>query len=263
MDGLAKGYAAKPVLFLQYETNSPHAANRLNRFMAAWDIEKNPRDIKPETPYTMVDSGQRISWGDRDFETEYRKMIEHELARPPLAILTAVRERPDTSTLVVKVQVTNISTSTLETAANSATVHVLLFQGNRALKAGTEIKASNIAFFDEPLVPGDTRRFEFKFSGLRGVNLSALEAAVLLDYMPSDTSGRWDMLQATIASSGRLPPVPTSLPSPTTIPTEAPTEVPPPTPTVAATVEPTPDPAASPQHYGIYLPLSMRRLSYQ
>jgi hypothetical protein len=258
VDGLAKGYAGKPVLFLEYKTDSPHAINRLIRFMAAWQLDKTPSELKPSTPYTMIDSGQQISYGERDFQTEYRGMIEDELPRPPLAIVNASRERPNTSSLLVKAQVTNISTTTLQTGINGAAVHVMIYEGNRALHAGTEIKASAIAFFNDPLAPGDTATFEFPFLNLRGVNLSAAEAAVLVDYQAPGQSGRFDMLQAAIAVPGALPPTPTPWPTPTTPPTVTP--VPPPT--EVPTVEPTQETIAAPQHFELYLPRLLRRVIY-
>jgi hypothetical protein len=209
VDGLARAFISKPVIFLQYLTDSPHAVHRIDRFMAAWQCEKGARDLKPETPYTMVDSGREISWGERDYQREYRQMVDTELPRPPQALIFAVHEHPSPTELIVRAQVTNISTTTLETAVNAAMVHVVIYQGSKALKTGSDIHATTQAVFDTPLIPGDTREFEFKFNNLRGVNLSQVDALIMVDYQPPWSPGRWEMMQAVVAGTGALPPIPT------------------------------------------------------
>ena len=251
MDGLAKFYNGKDVLFLEYDVNSPHALHRIDRFMAAWYIEKMPGENAPETPFTMVDSGHEVSWGDRDFRAEYRSMINSELERPAQLRILAVKERPDTTSLVVKAQVTNISTVTLHTPVNGATVHVAVYEGHRALQTGREVHASAQAFFPTPLPPGQSAYFEFPFTRIPGVNLSQVDAAVMVDYVADPILGRYDMMQAAIAGSGTLPPTRTPQPTsaPPRLPTAAPTEPPP-----AATLAP------EPQRYDIFMPAAFRRL---
>lgn len=253
MDGLAKSYASKSVMFLEYDVKSPHAVHRIDRFMAAWPYEKLPGDQSPETPYTMVDSGHDISWGERDFMAEFRSMIESELPRPPLLTIQAVREHPDSASIVVKAQVTNISTVTLQTDLNGATLHVMVYEGHRVLKTGRKVHASYVERFDVPLRPGETRSFEFLFDKFRGVNLSVLDAVVMVDYLPDRATARWDMMQAAIAGTGDLPPTPTT--EPTATPTTEPTAMPTPEPTAMPTLAPT----EVPQQFVIFLPKTVRR----
>ncbi len=221
--------------------------------MAAWRIEKMPGEYEPETPYTMVDSGKEVSWGERDFRSEFRAMIESEFPRPPGAIIHAVRERPNTSSIVVKAQVTNVSTVTLQTAANGAAVHVIVYEGHRALQTGRIVHATDYAPFTNPLRPGETATFEFPFLKLRGVSVSRVDAVVMVDYMPDPVTGRWDMLQAAIAGAGTLPAPPTPLPTSTATP--RPTAVP----TLVPTAIPTVAPTAEPVRFDIYLPQAVRR----
>jgi hypothetical protein len=255
VDGLAKAYTAKPVVFLQYETDSPHAVHRIDRFMAAWQLDKSPAELKPSTPHTMVDSGREISYGERDYQKEYRRMVDGELLRPPGALVVAARERPDTRTLIVMVQVTNISTTTLETAVNGATVHAVVYDGSKALKAGSDIRAASQAYFEDPCPPGETREFAFTFTNLPGTNLSRADALVIVDYVPEDGQGRWDMLQAALAGNDPLPPIPTAMPTPTMEPTLTP--IPPPTaePTAVPTVKPTQEP----ERHTLFMPRLLRR----
>jgi hypothetical protein len=226
---------------------------RIDRFMAGWYLDKMPGETEPETPYTMVDSGHDCSWGERDFRAEFRKMIDAEMERPPLAIINASRERPDPSTLVVKAQVTNISTATLQTSSNMATLHVMVYEGHRALQTGRIVHANRTENFNDPLKPGATRYYEFTFDNLKGVNMSLLDAVVMVDYVPDPITGRWDMLNAAVAQSAPLPPTPTPYPTSTStpLPTRTPTSVP----TEAPTLTPTPEPF----HMEVFLPLAMRR----
>lgn len=245
MDGLARAYTAKPVAFLQYESDSQHAVHRIDRFMAAWQIDRKPRETQADTPHNMVDSGQAISYGERDYQREYRSMIDGEIPRPPTALLFAHREMPNPSTLDVRVQVTNVSTTTLQTALNGATLHLVLYDGSKALKAGSDIHATRQSSFDEPLPPGDSRRFEFSFTNLRGVNLARTDVLAMLDYLPPWSGGRWDMMQAAIAASAPLPAVPTAQATPT-----ASSTLPPPPPSSATPSQqatPTDRPTASPE----------------
>ena len=125
MDGLAKAYGGKGVVFLEYDVNSTHAIFRIDRFMAAWQLDKDARETEAETPHTMVDSGQAISYGERDYQREYRSMIDDEIPRPPSAIVEARRGMPNPSTLEVAVQVTNASTETLH-SRNGAMLHIVV-----------------------------------------------------------------------------------------------------------------------------------------
>ncbi len=258
VDGLAKSYAGDPVLFLQYELDSTVSRARHDRFMAAWQLDKSPAEREPATPHTMVDSGQHISYGERDFLVDFRKMIDEEMPRQAGAIIDAVRERPDSRTILLQAQVTNISTTTLQTIENGATLHAVLYEGNRNLHYGTTVHAAQVVQLDEPLEPGQTRLFDLVFDVPRGVNGSLLDVAVLLDYLPPGGNGRWDMLQAAIAQTRELPPSPTPWPSPTPRPTLTPTPAPP---TATPTVEPLPVPTDPPPSYRLYLPRALRRWS--
>lgn len=224
--------------------------------MAGWQLERLPGEFEPATPRTMVDSGQDVSWGERDYKAEFRAMIDSEMERPPQMLIEARRELPSPGQMIVRAQVTNISTATLETAANSAMLHVKLYEGHKALKTGRIIHASDYGYFHDPLKPGHSRNFEFLFENLGGVSTSKLDAVVMVDYVPDPMTGRYDMLQAAIAKSGSLPPSPTVPPtsSPTPTVTATPTLVPTqPTPT------PTITPSPEPEHHEAYLPALLRR----
>jgi hypothetical protein len=242
VDGLARAFTSKPVIFLQYETDSFLAVNRIDRFYAAWQLDKSDRESEPSTPYTMVDSGRYISYGERDFQREYRRMIDNEVPRPPTALIYAQREMPSPTTLNVKVQVTNISTATLLSPVNGAMLHLVLYEGTKALKTGSDIHAMRQATFETPLAPGETRLFDFAFADMRGVNLTRADALAMLDYRPVWGKGRYDMMQAAVARKEALPPTPEPWPTETPTPTDTPVPPPSPTPTDVPPLAATPRP---------------------
>lgn len=240
MDGLAKSYSRQPIVFLEYDLNSVHAYERVNRFHAAWNVD-HPTDPNPDTPMTMVDSGFRVQEGECNYRVDYGNMIDDALPRPPGLAIFAHKERPDTASVHVTAQIHNIGETTLKTDVNGAVVHIVLYEGHRSLHTGREIHGTDRRTFDEPFAPGDVRRVSFEFNRLRGVNASQLEAVVFVDYMPDPALGRWDMLQGAIADTAPLPALPTAIPTATATatPTEAPADTPVP-PTVTPTQEPEP-----------------------
>jgi hypothetical protein len=257
VDGLAKSYAGRPVVFIQYELDSEVSRVRHERFMAGWQLDKQAAELSPATPHTMVDSGRRVSYGERDYKADFRKMVDDELPRPAGAIIDAVRDRPDTRTLRVRAQITNVSALDLQAASNNATVHVVVYEGSRTLHYGTKVHLAQSILVDEALEPGQTRLFEFTFDIPRGVNGSTLEAVVMLDFQPPGGEGRWDMLQAAIAHTGDFLATPTPWPSPIPPPTR--TAVPTLEPTAEPTVAPSPAPTEPAPPCYLYLPRTLRR----
>jgi hypothetical protein len=209
---------------------------------------------------TMVDSGLRVQEGECNYRVEYGAMIEAALPRPPGLAIFAHKDRPDPSSIHVTAQVQNISTATLQTAINGATLHIVVYEGHRALQTGRVIHRSDRRSFDEPFPPGAVRRFKFEFNRMRGINVSQLEAVVFVDYMPNPALGRWDMLQGAIADTSPLPPMPTPMPTPTRTPkattTPLATDTPPP-PTVTPTNTPASD--EKPESTTIYLPRALKQ----
>lgn len=259
MDGLAKSYAGRPVVFVQYELDSPVSLLRHQRFMTAWNLDKSPAERAPDTPHTMVDSGQTVSYGERDFLADFRTMINGELPRPAGAIISASRQRPDSLRLVVKAQVTNVTTTTLQTGLNSATLHAVAYEGNRSLHYGTTVHLSHVIPLDEALEPGQTRLYEFTLNLPRGVNSSLVDVVVMLDYLPQGGEGRWDMLQAAIAQTRELPPSPTPWATPVPPPTRTPLPTATPSPTATPTLAPTEESLELPPVYLLYMPRAVKR----
>jgi hypothetical protein len=260
VDGLAKSYSRQPIVFLEYQRTSEHAVRRIDRFLGAWAVE-NPAGSQADTPMAMVDSGLEVREGECNYRVEYGEMIQVALPRAPLVSMWAQKEMPDPSTVVVRVQVENTFTDPLDSALNDAALHVIVYEGHRALHTGREIHGSAYQPFHVPLGVGESRRFEFTFDGLRGVNASLLEAVAMVDYLPDRRVARWEMMQAAFAGPGDLPAMPTPAPTdtpaptattkpPTAVPTDVPTEAPTETPLPTAT----PDPEA--EGLRIYLPVT-------
>ncbi|MFN2114239.1 MAG: hypothetical protein ACK2T6_00885 [Anaerolineae bacterium] len=205
----------------------------------------------------MVDSGFRVEEGECNFRVDYGGMIDDAMPRAPGLGVLALREQPDPSSVHVTAQIHNFGETPLDTAVDGAMLHVVLYEGHIALQTGREVHGSERVTFDEPLAPGETRRFKFEFNRLRGVNASQLAAVVFVDYMPDPTTGRYEMLQGAIAKTDPLPDLPTAVP--TAAPTATPTATLEPTiePTALPTTEPHPT-VAAPSAPGLFVPLASK-----
>lgn len=145
----------------------------------------------------MVDSGNQISNGYVDFYNVYKAMVDAALARPAQAEIQAHWWRTGDK-VGFYVQVKNLSTVTLSSGANSATVHAIVYEDarvkvtNRFARAAVKADISN-------LTPNATATFTLETSDLSDVNWDNLHYIVLVDYRPSGSIGAYDMLQAAVA----------------------------------------------------------------
>jgi hypothetical protein len=145
----------------------------------------------------MVDSGNQISNGHVDFHNVYKAMVDTELARPAQAEIQAYWWRTGNK-VGFYVQVKNLSSVTLSSGANSATVHAIVYEDahvhdtNRFGRAAVETEISSLA-------PNATAMFTLETSDLTDVNWDKLHFIVLVDYVPPSSAGAFDMLQAAVA----------------------------------------------------------------
>ena len=145
----------------------------------------------------MVDSGNQISNGYVDFYNVYKAMVDGALAKPAQAEIQAHWWRTG-SKVGFYVQVKNLSTVTLSSWANSATVHAIVYEDahvkvtNRFARAAVEAGISNLA-------PNATTTLKLETSDLSDVNWDNLHFVVLVDYRPSVSVGAFDVLQAIAA----------------------------------------------------------------
>jgi hypothetical protein len=189
VDQLAGEYAGQPVVFLEQNVDNA-LGSRLNRWWAAFDWSR------PTTlPLVMASSGHRISNGRVDFYNTYKAMVEAELARPPQADIQATYRRSG-SKFQVEVRVKNLSGVTLSASANSATVHVLVYEETDVGLTGRFVRAAVSTGISPGLAHGATASFNLETPALSGVNWARLHVIALVDYRPAGMSGPYDMLQA-------------------------------------------------------------------
>jgi hypothetical protein len=145
----------------------------------------------------MVDSGNQISSGYVGFYNVYKAMVDAALARPVQAEIQAHWWRTGNK-VGFYVLVKNLSTVTLSSSANSATVHAIVYEDahvkatNRLARAAVESDISNLA-------PTATATFKLETYDLSVVNWDNLHFVVLVDYRPLGSVGAFDMLQAVAA----------------------------------------------------------------
>ena len=145
----------------------------------------------------MVDSGNQISSGYVGFYNVYKTMVDAALARPVQAEIQAHWWRIGNK-VGFYIQVKNLSSVTLSSSANSATVHAIVYEDahvkatNRFARAAVESGISNLA-------PNATATFKLETSDLSVVNWDNLHFVVLVDYRPLGSVGAFDMLQAVAA----------------------------------------------------------------
>ncbi len=151
----------------------------------------------------MVDSGFQVMSGyNSGIYDDYKAMVDAALARPPEAEITATWQRSG-DRVVFEIQVTNLSTETLS-AANSATVHAIVYEENRIQLTGRFGQAVASTAITS-LAPGATSELALETSDLAGVDWAKLHSIVLVDYVPSGSTGAFDTLQAVIAQPVTVP----------------------------------------------------------
>lgn len=195
IENLAQDYTGQPVLFLETKVDVNYTDPLYLRQGRWWDAFGGG---SVTLPLVMVDSGHDISNGFEDFQTVYSAMVDASLARPPQAQLSAMVTRVGDG-LHVEMDVTNTSGITLGWD-NTATAWVIVYEVFDA--PGTESLTSRYvrAVVDQAittdLADGATATYNLDVPPLSGVVWDNLHAVVLVDYLPADSTGAFDMLQA-------------------------------------------------------------------
>lgn len=149
-------------------------------------------------PEIIVDSGHQYSSGYLDFYNVYKAMIDTELARPPETEIEALWWR-DGDKVRFYARVTNLSTTVLSSAANSAAVHAIVYEDAHVGVTDRYARAAVSTGVSSSLAPGASADFSLVTADLVGVNWDALHFLVLVDYRSAGASGAYDMLQAAAA----------------------------------------------------------------
>ncbi len=194
---LAQDYAGQLVVFLEYDVDDSISFARAGRWWSAYG------GGSVTLPMVMVDSGNQISNGYEDFYATYSSMVDASMARDAQANIIASGQRIG-DTLRVNAEVHNKSDVTLS-FGNNATVWLIVYETfdssgagrltNRFVRATTRISIAS------PISPDGTENFVLDTPTLDGVVWDNLQAIVLVDYLPSGSSGAYDMLQAVSVTS--------------------------------------------------------------
>ena len=151
----------------------------------------------------MVDSGHQFSNGYEDFNAKYRSMVDTSMAREAQANIIATGQRVG-DTLRFNVEVTNKSDVTLS-YSNNAAVWVIVYETFSSSGAGRLtnrfVRTTAHTSFSSPLPPDSVGNFVLDTAALNGVVWDNLRAVVLVDYLPTGSSGAYDMLQSVSITS--------------------------------------------------------------
>ena len=177
-------------VLLEYDFDAAMTAGRYQCYRAA-----NP--TAAYLPLVMVGSGYRTETGPVDYLPAYRSMIEQELARPPEAAVTAYWRRRD-STLRVYVGAENRGAVTL-TPEGGAALWVIVWENGRIRLTDTMVRAVVKQPLVAALAPGAAVAFTVDTPVLTGVDWGQLAALAMVERRTAG-GGRFDMLQAAVAS---------------------------------------------------------------
>lgn len=184
-------------MFLEHDADHP-LGSRYSRWWAAFGSGGSV-----SLPMIMVDSGHQISNGYLSFHDVYRGLVDAELARPAKAHIRASCGRVG-NRMRVTGQLTNLSGVTLSSAANGATIHLIVYEDAHVADTDRYVRAALSTAIASGLADGATRAFTLETADLAGVDWNKLHAVVLADYRPAGTSGPYDMLQAARADGAAL-----------------------------------------------------------
>ncbi len=183
------------MVFLEYNVDAS-PTSRISRFYAA--VPGGTVSL----PLVMVDSGNDVTAGvPPDYYTYYQSKVNTSLARPAKAEVNAFWERIGNQ-VQFTVYVKNLSGVTLS-SSNVATVHAIVYEEARLQLTNRFVINAISTPINPGLADGDSRIATLQTGNLSGVDWDKLRFLAIVDYRPNGTSGKYDMLQAALAT---LPP---------------------------------------------------------
>jgi len=145
----------------------------------------------------MVDSGHNAKAGPAAYFAAYSTMVDASLARSPQAELQATWVRQGNK-VNFSVQVKNLSGKTLS-SSNDATVHAIVYQQQHLQLTNRYVVSAVETPINNNLANGATGTYTLQTGDLIDVDWSKLHYLALVDYIPSSSSEKYDMLQAAVA----------------------------------------------------------------
>jgi len=142
----------------------------------------------------MVDSGDQAFAGEADYEIYYNDMIRDALRRGPKAAVHATYAQVGQSILFT-VEVKNLSGETLAYDTNAAAVHAFVYWTKPAGVVTTNV-LTTISKPIQLLEPDQKATYTLQTPELSVASWDDLHFLTLVDYLPTDGQGAYDMLQA-------------------------------------------------------------------
>jgi hypothetical protein len=210
-------YASKSKIVLVYNVSLNNARKSL-----WWQSYKaiNPTATSAYFPWVMVDSGKRINYGtsttsydevnyyDSLFGVEitktvtlldvFKDMVDNTIYRSPQAVITATYQI-NGNVVTYDMTVKNKSSVTLSYSSNQASLYGIVFED----KTPGVITANvhDVATYQlTSLASNSAGTFTFQSASLSGFNLNQMKYLVILDYLPTGSSGAHDMLASVQAT---------------------------------------------------------------
>jgi hypothetical protein len=185
------------VVFVAQDVDFP-MGKRISRWWAAYNST-----APAYLPLVMVDSGHRISSGSQnDFKATYRKLVDAELARPPLAEIEAYTRRVG-SRMRVYARLRNAAGTALSASGNDAALHALVWEDAHVGVTNRTVRAAPWTGVSPEVASGGEFTATLETPNLPSVNWSALHTAVVADYLPG-SGPAYDMLQGALAEPAAL-----------------------------------------------------------
>ena len=185
------------LLTYHYDFFGRDAEGRIKRF---WVSEPGAEYL----PLAMIGSGYRTSSGVVDFDSEYRGMIDDEVARPPRAAVSAYWRRVGAS-MRVYLEIENSGEEYLEVDLDAA-AWVIAYMSPPPEGVGltdTWVQAAGEWQLPYDLGPGETVTGEAETPALEDVQWNRMHALVLVEDRPGGGEV-YDMAQATRARPAGL-----------------------------------------------------------
>ncbi len=159
-------------------------------------------------PLVMVGSGYETSSGSVSYEAAYRSMINHELARPARADVSAFWRRSG-NTMRAYVEVLNLDDTALE-IDQEASIWLVAYENGSVGVSTTWVRSTAFQFLPFDLAPEESATAVIDTPPMSGIDWSMMDGLVMIEDRTGG-GGSYDMLQAIVASPAGLTAAPGNL----------------------------------------------------
>jgi len=204
--------AGKPIVGFEQDLGSdtplPDHGGRRNRFFRVYQQRGGGNSVN--TPMFMIDAGRDIKSGDLGLndEDKMRRVFDswfaEALARPALARLDAWWERKGASSVMLQVDITNISDAAFDPFEDDSAIVVIIYDEKPDVSYEGTVRWAKQIPLDEVIQPDALLRQDILLDDVSGVNFRDLKVVVMLEHRPFND---FDVAQAAFAVEGAREPV--------------------------------------------------------